>query len=104
MVSAAIVLIVVTNYLVLHSVGRPGASASELFSLLLPMAFPSTIAVILVMSSLYHALQEVIVELDRSRQDAVTQAQHDPLTGDCCRSGSIKQSLGFAEAEKALRY
>jgi diguanylate cyclase (GGDEF)-like protein len=81
MVSAAIVLIVVTNYLVLHSVGHPGASASELFSLLLPMALPSTIAVILVMSSLYHALQEVIGELDRSRQDAVTQAQHDPLTG-----------------------
>lgn len=81
MVSAAIVLIVVTNFLILHIAGRPGASPSELLWLLAPMALPSTVAVILVMSSLYHALQEVMGELDRSRQAALTDAQHDPLTG-----------------------
>lgn len=81
MVSAAIVLIVVTNFLILHIVARPGATASELVWLLLPMAVPSSIAVILIMSSLYHALQEVIGELERSRLEAVSEAQHDPLTG-----------------------
>ncbi|QNP42397.1 EAL domain-containing protein [Sphingomonas daechungensis] len=81
MVSAAIVLIVVTNYLILHIAGRPDASASELAWLLLPIALPTTIVVILVMSSLYHALQEVIGELERGRLDALSQAQHDPLTG-----------------------
>jgi diguanylate cyclase (GGDEF)-like protein len=81
MVSAAIVLIVVTNFLILHIAGRPGASATELVWLLAPMALPSTVAVILVMSSLYHALQEVIGELERSRQTAIDEAQHDPLTG-----------------------
>lgn len=81
MVSAAIVLIVVTNYLILHIAGRPGASASELVWLLLPIALPSSIAVILIMSSLYHALQEVVGELDRGRLEALAQAQHDALTG-----------------------
>ena len=81
MVSAAIVLIVVTNFLILHIAGRPGASASELAWLLLPMALPSSVAVILIMSSLYHALQEVMGELERGRLEAVDQAQHDPLTG-----------------------
>lgn len=81
MVSAAIVLIVVTNFLILQIAGRPVASTSELVWLLLPMAVPSTIAVILIMSSLYHALQEVVGELERGRVEAVVQAQHDPLTG-----------------------
>lgn len=81
MVSAAIVLIVVTNFLILHIAGRPAASASELVWLLLPMALPSSVAVILIMSSLYHALQEVMGELERGRLEAVQLAQHDPLTG-----------------------
>ena len=81
MVSAAVVLIVVTNFLIVHIGGRPGASAAELVWLLLPIALPSSVAVILIMSSLYHALQEVIAELDQSRLAAVSEAQHDPLTG-----------------------
>ena len=81
MVSAAIVLIVVTNYLILHIAGRPGASASELVWLLLPIALPSSIAVILIMSSLYHALREVMGELEQGRLEALNQAQHDALTG-----------------------
>lgn len=81
MVSAAIVLIVVTNFLILHIAGGPDASASELVWRLAPMALPSTVAVILVMSSLYHALQDVIGELEQARLEAVGQAQHDPLTG-----------------------
>jgi hypothetical protein len=81
MVSAAIVLIVVTNFLIVHIAGQPGASPKELVWRLLPMALPSSIAVILIMSSLYHALQEVITELEASRLQAVDDARHDPLTG-----------------------
>ena len=81
MVSAAIALIVVTNYLIWRIGGRPEASPAELAWLMLQIALPSTVVVVLVMSSLYHALQDVIGELERGRLEAVAQAQHDPLTG-----------------------
>lgn len=81
MVSAAIVLIVVTNYCIIHFLGRSGASASDIVWSVWPIALPSNVAVILVMSTLYHALQEVIGELEERQRAALEQAHQDPLTG-----------------------
>ncbi len=107
MVSAAIVLIVVTNFLILHIAGRPGASASELVWLLLPMAVPSSIAVILIMSSLYHALHEVMGELEQGRLEAVNQAQHDPSDRACQQEAaagdeSIRRSVDFTASDESF--
>lgn len=80
MVSAAVALIVVTNYCIVLILGNQGTIASDLVSAVWPIALPSTLAVILVMSSLYRALQEVVTELELSQQQASEEAHRDPLT------------------------
>ncbi len=81
MVSSAVALIVVTNYCILQIIGNAGASASELFSVIWPIALPSSVAVVLVMSALYQALLTVVAELEEKQQDALLHAQCDALTG-----------------------
>lgn len=84
MVSAAIALIVVTNYCILRLIGSAGSPEALLISVL-PIALPESVAVILVMSALYHTLQEVLGELDRRQHDLVEKAQRDALTGVASR-------------------
>lgn len=79
-VSAAIALIVVTNFCIVRILGNHGTMAGDLVSGVWPIALTSTIAVILVMSSLYHALQELVTELELRQQRANEEAQRDPLT------------------------
>lgn len=81
MVSAAIVLIAVTNYCIIEILRRPGQAANELFWAIWPIALTTSVAVILIMSTLYHALQEVVEELEQRRLDALDEAQRDVLTG-----------------------
>lgn len=81
MVSAAVALIVVTNFCIVRILGGQGALGSELVSAVWPIALPASLAVVLVMSSLYHALQELIVELELRQQKTDEEAQRDPLTG-----------------------
>lgn len=81
MVSAAVVLIAVTNFCILQILGKSTHSASELMWAVWPLALPSSVAVILTMSTLYHTVQELMEELELSRGEAAREAQHDPLTG-----------------------
>lgn len=81
MVSAAVVLVVVTNFCILQILGRSSQSASELVWTIWPIALPTSVAVILIMSTLYHTLQELMDELEGRRLEALEQAQHDALTG-----------------------
>lgn len=81
MVTSAVALIVVTNYCIWKLVGNPSASATELMSAIWPIALPSTVAVVLVMSTLYRTLLDVVAELEKSQQEAVHQARRDTLTG-----------------------
>ena len=81
MVSSAIALIAVTNYCIVHILATSKLTAAELFTTILPIAFPTSVAVILVMSALYHKLQEVLDELDRKQSDLLVKAQRDTLTG-----------------------
>lgn len=81
MVSAAIALIVVTNFCIVRILGNQGTIGSDLVSAVWPIALPSSLAVLLVMSSLYHALHEVVAELEVRQKRADAEAQRDPLTG-----------------------
>lgn len=81
MVSAAVALIVVTNFCIVHILGNQGAVGGKLISAVWPIALPSTLAVILVMSGLYHALQEVVAQLELIHRRTDEEARRDPLTG-----------------------
>ncbi|HEX6785378.1 MAG TPA: EAL domain-containing protein [Sphingomicrobium sp.] len=81
MVSSAIALIAVTNYCIIHLIQTSTTSREQLFSAILPIALPASVAVILVMSNLYHTLQDVLGQLDRRQNDLITRAQQDALTG-----------------------
>ena len=81
MVSAAVALIVVTNFCILLLLHHPGNSASELASAVWPIALPSTVAIVLVMSTLHQSLQEVLSRLAVREREANELARHDPLTG-----------------------
>lgn len=81
MVSSAIALIVVTNYCIVKLVGTPSVSPAQLLSEIWPIALPSTVAVVLVMSTLYQMLLAVLTELEDSRCEALEHAQRDALTG-----------------------
>ena len=85
MVSSAVALIAVTNYCIFRLLETPGGTAEELLSAIWPMAVPTSVAVILVMSVLYHTLQEVLAELDQRRSELVAKARRDPLTGVASR-------------------
>jgi diguanylate cyclase (GGDEF)-like protein len=85
MVSSAIAIIAVTNYCIVDLVTRAGQHPEQLLAAMVPIAVPASIAVILVMSVLYHTLQEVIAELNRRQTDLLARAQRDPLTGVASR-------------------
>lgn len=81
MVSSAVALIVVTNYCIVKLVGNPGASATQLMSAIWPIALPSSVAVVLVMSTLYRTLLDVLAELEEKQRELLDHAQRDALTG-----------------------
>ncbi len=83
-VSSAITIIVVTNYCIFRILGAHG-STEQVFAAIWPMAVPATVTVILVMSTLYHMLEEAFVELEQRRGELVIKAQRDSLTGAASR-------------------
>lgn len=85
MVSSAIALIAVTNFSIIDLLRTPGSSPEHLIAVISPIALPASIAVILVMSTLYHMLQEVFEQLDRRQVDLQLRAERDPLTGIASR-------------------
>lgn len=81
MVSSAVALIAVTNYCIVMLVGNPSASATELLWTIWPIALPSSVAVVLVMSTLYRTLIDVLAELETQQRESLEHAQRDALTG-----------------------
>lgn len=79
--AAAIAMIVVTNYCILQIVGQAEQTGLHIFYAIWPVILASTTAIILVMSTLYRALQTVVRELERSEHNARESALLDPLTG-----------------------
>lgn len=85
MVSSAIALIAVTNFCILRLLGNAQASPEELMQAVAPMALPASVAVILVMSALYHRLLDVMADADRRETELLLMAGRDPLTGIASR-------------------
>src|SRR5579864_920849 len=84
MVSSAVAIIVVTNYCIFHLLGTLGSTA-EVFKTIWPMAVPATVTVILVMSTLYHLLEEAFGELEQKKSELSKKAERDALTGVASR-------------------
>lgn len=80
LVSSAIVIIVVTNFCIFMLLGRHG-SPEQVISAIWPMTLPATVTVILVMSALYHALEEVLGQLEERRNELLNKSERDALTG-----------------------
>ena len=85
MVSSAIALIAVTNFSIIDLLKTPGSSPQHLIAVIAPIALPASIAVMLVMSTLYHTLQDAFQQLDRKQVDLQLKAERDPLTGIASR-------------------
>ena len=85
MVSSAIALIAVTNFSIIDLLKTPGSSPQHLMAVIAPIALPASIAVMLVMSTLYHTLQDAFQQLDRKQVDLQLKAERDPLTGIASR-------------------
>jgi diguanylate cyclase (GGDEF)-like protein len=79
-VSSSVALIAVTNFCIFRLLATSGLTGAKLLSVIWPMAVPASVAVILVMSVLYHLLQEVLTELEIRRTELLAKAQRDPLT------------------------
>ena len=80
-VSAAVAMIVLTNFAMVTIVRGAPASAENLFEVIWPMAVTSATAVILVMSFLYRSLGDLVSEIESREKAAQHQAVHDQLTG-----------------------
>ena len=84
LVSSAVAIIIVTNYCIFRLIGGQGSAQQE-FSAIWPMAVPATVTVILVMSTLYHMLEEVFGQLEERRSELLSKAERDALTGIASR-------------------
>src|SRR6476659_3912568 len=80
LVSAAVAIIVVTNYCIFRLLSSHG-SPEQVVAAIWPMTVPATVTVILVMSALYHTLEDVLGQLEERRSELLNKAQRDSLTG-----------------------
>jgi diguanylate cyclase (GGDEF)-like protein len=79
-VAAAVAMIVVTNYSIVMLLPRATKERLDLFYAVWPLVLTSTTAILLVMSSLYQALQSVLHELEEREVSARDAGLRDPLT------------------------
>lgn len=80
-VAAAVTTVAVTNFATIIVVKGDAASGLQLFHTIWPILLASAVSTILVMSLLYQALRDLIVELEQREASAQHHAVHDPLTG-----------------------
>lgn len=81
LVAAAVAMIVVANFCVVWLLAQGNNDPIALFETIWPIALVSTTAIILVMSFLYEAIQEILAEMARREQAALELSTKDPLTG-----------------------
>ncbi|MGZ8360987.1 MAG: diguanylate cyclase domain-containing protein, partial [Allosphingosinicella sp.] len=79
-VAAAIATIAFTSFATISLV-RVAMPDLRLFNTIWPIVLTSAVAVVLVMSTLYRSLVELVEELERREISAQHQALHDQLTG-----------------------
>ena len=74
-------MIVVVNFCIVRLLAAGQASSIDLFHSIWPIALVSTVAIVLLMSFLYNALQQIISEMERRERAALAFGMRDPLTG-----------------------
>jgi len=80
-VAAAVATIVFNGFSVVMIAKDQGLPRIELFGAIWPIILTSAVAVLLVMSTLYRSLQDLVRELEAREAAAKHQAFHDALTG-----------------------
>jgi predicted signal transduction protein with EAL and GGDEF domain len=80
-VAAAVALIAITNYAEIILLARSDAAAKDLLPHFLAFGLPTSVAVILVLSTLYHAHRETVLEMKQRAEELLIKAQRDKLTG-----------------------
>lgn len=79
-VAAAVAMIVIANFSILKLLAGHAEAGIGLFYSVWPLLLTSTTAIVLVMSTLYHALQGVLKELEEREESARSAGYEDPLT------------------------
>lgn len=80
-VAAAVATIIITNFSILNLLVFDKQGNLHLFYAVWPLLLPTTVAIILVMSALYQALQGVLNELEKREELARSAGFSDSLTG-----------------------
>lgn len=80
-VSSAVALIAITNYTELRLLAESGLAAKDLLPHFISFGLPTSIAVILVLSALYHAHRETVLQLKIRSKELLLKSQRDTLTG-----------------------
>lgn len=94
-VAAAVATLVFTNFAIVSIVRDGTHSGIEMFGVIWPIALTSAVAVVLVMSLLYRALVDLVVELEQREAAAQHLALHDQLTSLANRA-LLEDRLGQA--------
>lgn len=81
LVSASVATIVVANFCTVWILAAAGADVLHLFRSIWPLVLATTVMVVLVMSFLHDALQNIMKEMDETTQLAISRGMYDPLTG-----------------------
>ncbi len=79
-VAAAVAMIAVTNFSVLRLLAEATTTGVPLFYSVWPILLTSTVTIILVMSTLYSALNVVLEDLEQREANARKEGLRDPLT------------------------
>ena len=80
-VAAAVALIAITNYAEILILAGSDAAAKDLLPYFLSFGLPTSTAVILVLSTLYQAHRETVLEVKRRAEELLIKSQRDKLTG-----------------------
>lgn len=81
LVAASIATIVVANFYTVWVLAAAGTNVLHLFRSIWPLVLTTTVMVVLVMSSLHGAIQNILQEMDEAAQLAISRGMFDPLTG-----------------------
>ena len=81
LVASSVAMIVVVNFCIIQILADSRSNPAELFHVIWPVVLIATVAITLVMSFLYNALEEIMLEMERREREAVAFGMLDPLTG-----------------------
>lgn len=103
LVAASIAMIAVANFCVVVLIARGALEPTALFATIWPILLVSTVAIILVMSLLYDAIQDILSAVEQREQAALELGLQDSLTGLGNRRLLEARLVQIIEQEARLR-